>query len=176
MFSRDFQNLMNRFHSMLPAQMWLKDDSVIIGYIAEIDIKAGSFNVLGMAEDEFYTGISIADVVGVEDIDYAIEPGRNIVLYVDDVRKGHPEDESEIVVKSVKEALYVIDYAIEVEANIELIDLDHDLGDYEPFGGDAVNLVYWLAEKELYYPITVHSSNPTGKANIMAVVERYWPK
>lgn len=176
MYSHDFQKVMDRFHSMLPAQIWLKDDSVLIGYIAEIDIKAGSFNVLGMTEDEFYTGISIGDVVGVEDIDYAIEPGRSIVLYVDDVRKGHPDVENVVIVKSVREAMYVIDYALEVGADIELIDLDHDLGDYEPFGGDAINLVYYLAEKELYYPIAVHSSNPTGRANIMAVVERYWPK
>ena len=174
MYSRDYQRLVDRFSLLLPMRIELSDGSMLEGYMTEIDLSDATFNFLGPGEDEFYTGVSVKDVIGIENIDYDLEPGKSIVLYVDDVRKGHPEKANEIVVKSVKEAIYVIELAQKTGTDIELLDLDHDLGAYEPFGGDAINLVYYLVENKLFYPVEVHSSNPAGKANIMQVVDRNW--
>ena len=49
---------------------------------------------------------------------------------------------------------------------IELIDLDHDAGDYVNDGGDYIKLLDWLEETGRNYPIRLHSMNPVGVANI----------
>ena len=58
--------------------------------------------------------------------------------------------------------------------SVELLDLDHDLGDYSSDGGDAIKLVLWLAETERYYPIILHTMNPVGRQNMQAIIDRYW--
>lgn len=75
---------------------------------------------------------------------------------------------------SVYEAITMI---VECELKgeeVEVLDLDHDLGDYYDQGGDAIKLLDWLAERETYYPVKIHTSNPVGKANMQRLLERYW--
>lgn len=66
----------------------------------------------------------------------------------------------------------------EIEAaggEIEMLDLDHDLGDYAMYGGDAIKILDYLAERETFYPIRIHTANPVGRANMERMIERYWP-
>ena len=55
---------------------------------------------------------------------------------------------------------------------VELLDLDHDLGDYASDGGDGVKLLDWLEETGRNYPIRIHSANPVGVANMRRIIER----
>lgn len=55
---------------------------------------------------------------------------------------------------------------------IELIDIDHDAGDYACEGGDYIRLLNWLEETGRNYPIRIHSQNPVGVANMRAIIER----
>ena len=55
---------------------------------------------------------------------------------------------------------------------IELIDCDHDLGDYAADGGDGVKLLDWLEETDRNYPIRIHSMNVVGRQNMEAICRR----
>ena len=56
--------------------------------------------------------------------------------------------------------------------NIDLIDLDHDAGDYACDGGDYINILNWLEETGRSYPIRIHSMNPVGVENMRRIIER----
>ena len=55
---------------------------------------------------------------------------------------------------------------------IELIDIDHDAGDYVNDGGDYIKLLDWLEETGRNYPIRIHSMNPVGRENMRAIIRR----
>ena len=55
---------------------------------------------------------------------------------------------------------------------LNLIDIDHDAGDYANDGGDYIKLLDWLEETGRNYPIRIHSMNPVGVANMRAIIER----
>ena len=55
---------------------------------------------------------------------------------------------------------------------IELIDMDHDAGDYAHLGGDYIELLKWVEETGRNYPIRIHSMNPVGVANMRRIIER----
>lgn len=55
---------------------------------------------------------------------------------------------------------------------IELIDTDHDAGDYAQYGGDYIKLLDWLEETGRSYPIRIHSMNPVGVQNMRAIIQR----
>lgn len=96
-----------------------------------------------------------------------------IKIWVDDIR---PVPQGYEGTKSVNETIQLIE-EIEAEGGIiELLDLDHDLGDYAKFGGDAIKILDYLAENEKYYPIKIHTANPVGRANMERMIERYWPE
>ena len=59
---------------------------------------------------------------------------------------------------------------------IDLIDCDHDLGDYARDGGDGIRLIDWLAERKTYYPIALHTMNPVGRETMQREIDRYWRK
>ncbi len=59
---------------------------------------------------------------------------------------------------------------------IKEINCDHDLGDYADDGGDGIKLIDWLAERETYYPIVIHTMNPVGRDNMQREIDRYWPE
>lgn len=118
-------------------------------------------------------------------------------LWLDDVR---PAPEGYVWCKSVNEAKSVIesseDEACNCYANAvrelnhchqtgffewvntgsellcELIDADHDLGDYACDGGDGVKLLDWLEETSRNYSIHIHSQNPVGVQNMRRIIER----
>ena len=97
---------------------------------------------------------------------------RKAKIWVDDLR---PVPDGYEGTKSVDETIALIE-EIEAEGGeIELLDLDHDLGDFAQFGGDAIKILDYLAERETYYPIAIHTANPVGRANMERMVEQFWP-
>lgn len=57
-------------------------------------------------------------------------------------------------------------------ANITIIDIDHDAGDYARDGGDYIKLLDWLEETGRNYSIHIHSQNPVGVENMRRIIER----
>lgn len=98
-------------------------------------------------------------------------------LWIDDLR---PAPLGYVWVKTVNQAKEAI---IETESrklnsmydmsfSIELIDIDHDAGDFACDGGDYVKLLDWLEETKRNYPIRIHSMNPVGVANMRAIIQK----
>lgn len=98
-------------------------------------------------------------------------------LWIDDVR---PAPSGYRWIKSVNEAKQSIcNYEIMHKASggkafyrIDLIDLDHDAGDFVHDGGDYIKLLDWLEETGRNYPIRIHSANPVGVANMRRIIQR----
>ena len=98
-------------------------------------------------------------------------------LWIDDVR---PAPEGYRWCKSVYEAketilnheLFYKASAGKTYYHIEIIDIDHDAGDYAQYGGDYIKLLDWLEETGRNYPIRIHSANPVGIQNMRRIIER----
>ena len=101
-------------------------------------------------------------------------------LWIDDVR---PAPEGYFWCKSVNETKRAIELiesssiywnaTKEVEIyTVDLIDCDHDAGQYAYDGGDYIRLLDWLEETGRNYPIRIHSMNPVGVANMRRIIER----
>ena len=101
-------------------------------------------------------------------------------LWVDDVRPA-PEGYAHIhSVNGAKRAIKhcearmdaAADYKVYNRYSIEVIDVDHDLGEYAKDGGDGVKLLDWLEETGRNYPIRIHSANAVGVQNMRRIIER----
>lgn len=110
-------------------------------------------------------------------------------LWVDDMR---PAPEGYISAFSVNQAKKIIfdyecyssgildeldfdwlDYLAYNDPNvIELIDIDHDAGDYAWDGGDYIKLLDWFEETGRNYPIRIHSMNPVGVENMRRIIHK----
>lgn len=105
-------------------------------------------------------------------------------LWIDDIR---PAPENYLWCKSVNETKDTIEFienifgkfslwnpstGEEKRVNIELIDIDHDAGDYAHDGGDYIKLLDWLEETGRNYPIRIHSMNPVGVENMRRIIQR----
>ena len=106
-------------------------------------------------------------------------------LWVDDIR---PAPEGYVWMKSVNEAKSAIlnfeNYKENLldewdfppadiwELAIEVIDIDHDAGDYAKDGGDYIKLLDWLEETGRNYPIHIHSMNPVGRMNMEQIIKK----
>jgi hypothetical protein len=86
-------------------------------------------------------------------------------LFLDDVRD--PPDASWVVVRSYEAFVaYIESHGVPDE-----ISFDHDLGDGVPSGMDCAK---WLVETERPLDrFAVHSANPPGRANILALLENW---
>ena len=105
-------------------------------------------------------------------------------IWVDDVR-DIPSD-NYVYTRSVNRAKQLIEYYEDVlqsarETNdteviniytIELIDIDHDAGEYANDGGDYIKLLDWLEETGRNYPIRIHSMNSVGVQNMRRIIKR----
>lgn len=92
-------------------------------------------------------------------------------IWLDDIRKA---PEGFVHAHSVNEAKLLVIECENTGEDIDLLDLDHDLGDYYDQGGDAIKLLDWLAERGVFYPVRIHTLNPVGRANMQRLIERYW--
>ena len=99
-------------------------------------------------------------------------------LWVDDVR---PAPEGYEWVKTVRgakfkilhhESLYHYNPDYFDDDLIEVIDMDHDAGDFAQYGGDYIKLLDWLEETGRNYPIRIHSMNVVGAANMRAIIQK----
>ena len=97
-------------------------------------------------------------------------------LWIDDVR---PAPDGYVWCKTVNYAIaWILRYSNHIDWDnnlvdeIELIDIDHDAGDYASDGGDYINLLNWLEETGRNYPIRIHSMNPVGVQNMRRIIER----
>ena len=90
-------------------------------------------------------------------------------LWVDDIRPA-PEGYSRAY--STRQAIALIWGNEDFGTPYELIDIDHDAGDYAKYGGDYINLLNWLEETGRNYPIHIHSANPVGVANMRRIIKR----
>ena len=95
-------------------------------------------------------------------------------LWIDDVR---PAPEGYCWIKSVdgaKEIIIKLDNPINRKwwGEVEIIDIDHDAGEYFQYGGDYIKLLDWLEETGRNYPIRIHSMNVVGRMNMEAICRR----
>jgi hypothetical protein len=90
-------------------------------------------------------------------------------LWIDDVR---PAPEGYELISSVNMAIAAIKLWEDLPEGIEVIDIDHDAGDFVTDGGDYIKLLDWLEETGRNYPIRIHSMNPVGVANMRAIIKR----
>lgn len=90
-------------------------------------------------------------------------------LWVDDVR---PAPEGYMWADNTDDAISIIRIALEYGINIEVIDLDHDAGDYAKYGGDYIKILDWMERKQISVPIRIHSMNPVGAENMRRIIQR----
>lgn len=101
-------------------------------------------------------------------------------LWVDDVR---PAPEGYQWCKSVASAKCFIRWCEKVTKEneelgfashnkIELIDIDHDAGEYVSLGGNYIKLLEWLEETGRNYPIHIHSDNQINLLWMREIIER----
>lgn len=99
-------------------------------------------------------------------------------IWVDDIR---PAPDGYMWCKSVNtamariwylEALCVLYPNARMKYQIELIDMDHDAGEYAEAGGDYIELFEWFEETGRSYPIRIHSMNPVGVENMRRIIQR----
>ena len=91
-------------------------------------------------------------------------------IWIDDCR---PAPEGYYWCKSVNQAKrLLIDPHVQYTEKIELIDIDHDAGDYAGLGGDYIKFLDWLEETGRNYPIRIHSMNPVGVENMRRIIQK----
>lgn len=92
-------------------------------------------------------------------------------LWIDDVR---PAPEGCVWLRTTEEAKIYIRICERTPelTYIELIDIDHDAGEFAQFGGDYIKLLDWLELTGRNYPIRIHSMNPVGRENMRAIIRR----
>jgi hypothetical protein len=125
-----------------------------------------------------------------------LEKRRNLMkLWIDDVRPA-PEgyvwcktvDDAKVTILKMEQQQFMFLEQARYEINhydlcgyraaldmasrreIELIDIDHDAGDYGP--PDYIKVLDWLEETGRNYPIKIHSMNAVGVANMRAIIQR----
>jgi hypothetical protein len=93
-------------------------------------------------------------------------------LWIDDIREA-PRDY--VWINGTNIALLFIRKHV---ADIELIDLDHDAGDYVKEGGDYIEILKELERLTRVHKIDfshinfrLHSANPVGVQNMRAIIE-----
>lgn len=90
-------------------------------------------------------------------------------LWIDDVRPAPDGYVWGLTVNFAKAYISAREY---IGKPVELIDIDHDAGKYASDGGDYIRLLDWLEETGRSYPIRIHSLNPVGRQNMLAICER----
>ena len=107
----------------------------------------------------------------VGDISKAIKEVGHINIWLDD-------DDNRIVppnyihCHSVNETIQLIKYCESNNIPIDYLDLDHDLGNYACDGGDGIKLLDWIEETGRYFKINLHTMNPVGRQNMIAIINK----
>lgn len=110
-----------------------------------------------------------------------MEKRQAFYLYLDDIREIDPiynQFNYYARCRSVDEAILYVESAICLGVTEIWFDLDHDLGEFAPYGGDGIELVNLLVEefhdKNVNFKFHFHSMNPVGVQNMRSAIEKYW--
>ena len=76
-------------------------------------------------------------------------------------------------VNDAKDFILMSEASMSGFAACEIIDIDHDAGQFSSDGGDYIKLLDWLEETGRNYPIRIHSMNPVGAWNIHQLMGHY---
>lgn len=92
-------------------------------------------------------------------------------LWVDDVR---PAPKDYLWLKTVDGVIAYLQY--NGTSDIELMDLDHDAGDYAAFGGDYIKILNWMEGNDIDAPpIHLHTMNPVGVMRMRHIIQHnHW--
>jgi hypothetical protein len=90
-------------------------------------------------------------------------------IWVDDVR---PAPKGYEWIKTTEGVIERIKFLDDYEVEIELLDLDHDAGQFAAFGGDYIKILDYLEETGRNYPIRIHSMNVVGRENMRRIIQR----
>lgn len=93
-------------------------------------------------------------------------------IWLDDIRT--PPSTEYTWTHSVDETIAYLQHCFAYKIPIEVIDMDHDLGDYAKFGGDGYKVLLWLIEQEVFPSIRLHTQNVVGRMNMQGLIDRYW--
>lgn len=106
---------------------------------------------------------------------------KEVYIWLDDIRHipkeitvTYTECYAKHSVNEVKNCLKILEKQGKTDF---ILDLDHDLGEYVKYGGDAIKLVLWLIEtgrNNSHYKLLFHTANPVGRENMEALYKRYW--
>ncbi len=97
-----------------------------------------------------------------------------INLFLDDCRDA---PSNFVIARNVNDALYIL-----ANCKVNILSLDHDLGDNQPTGYDLVKVIVesWTqsGDKIYSYPkeIYLHTANGVGRDNMFKLLERYKPE
>ena len=90
-------------------------------------------------------------------------------LWIDDCR---PAPVGYFWILTVEDAILTILTCEGLGDKIEVIDMDHDAGDYAKYGGDYIKILDWLEQTNYNYPIRIHSMNPVGVENMRRIIQK----
>ena len=104
----------------------------------------------------------------IENAEYAIQGARDTIKSYKDSYERLKE-----YAKAHYEKFVYPTMSARIKINsIEVIDIDHDAGDYASDGGNYIKLLDWLEETGRNYPIRIHSQNPVGVENMRRIIQR----
>ena len=96
-----------------------------------------------------------------------------IKIWVDDIRPC-PSDYDQCCKTTIDAIKLLQEYEkYGTSSLIEVLDLDHDAGDYAKYGGDYIKIIDWMVSVGFSCPIRLHTGNPVGRANMLRTMERY---
>jgi hypothetical protein len=90
-------------------------------------------------------------------------------IWVDDVR---PAPDVYEWYKTTDDTIARIKHLARCGIEVELIDLDHDAGEFVKFGGDYIKILDFLEKKMISIPIRLHTMNPVGRENMRAIIQK----
>ena len=120
-------------------------------------------NVISIVKDKLGNKKTLADT---EDLNEGSD--EKVKIWVDDVRKA---PYGYVHLKSVN------DFIEWVEANgygkIDVLDLDHDAGEFQKDGGDYIKILDYLESLDAKdIQVRIHSANPVGAENMRRIVKK----
>lgn len=89
-------------------------------------------------------------------------------IWVDDIK---PAPEGYIWLKSVNETIQYLSNVSDGYA-IELLDLDHDAGDFAKDGGDYIGILNYLETVGYSGDLRIHSMNAVGVQNMRNIIQK----
>lgn len=155
----------------IPVSLYCKEGK-LVGYVTSVNVNDDRFiiEILGEFEREGNINDTWRFQLNLfENMHFTAE--SRVKIWVDDV---HEIPEGYIGAKSVNETIALMEEIERKGGQITLIDMDYDLGDFARFGEDAIKILDYLAERETFYPIAIHTANPVGRANMERMIKRFW--